>query len=200
MNKSRCAFLWGRKTLVNCFRSGWVWIMLVSLLLSIRVNASDTLNLSVMIAKGTCEFVLPPKVELGSVASSSFLENGGTASIAQFSIGLKKCTGSPSASEKAGIVFKGRTLLGDPTEIFNDDANGKAGFMFKEGTYSGNLANFKNSAGTVLKDSPSSMLKAGTVPEDGTSVPYTVGFVALDKVTPSQGDVTSSISFEISYN
>jgi len=180
----------------------WQYVFLAGLMLSgllcARAQASNTLKLSTLVVKGTCTFILPQDIDLGYAIPADFPQNGGTVRTRTFSIILKDCLGPTGGTERAGVVFTGTTLTGDPT-IFSEDTTGAAGFMFKEGDYTGGLSAFKAAAGTVKAGEPSqeSMFPRGTLPADGTVVPYSVGFVATG--TPPAGKVTAKVSFQMSY-
>lgn len=172
--------------------------LVVSGLLCIRAQAGDTLTLSTLMVKGTCTFTLPQDMNLGYAVPAEFTKNGGTVRTQTFGVMLSGCIGPTGGTERAGVVLTGTTLSGDPT-VFSEDASGVAGFMFKEGYYSGGLSAFKAAGGTVTAGVPGqeSLFQPGKLPVDGTVVPYTVGFVANG--VPPAGKVRATVSFQMSY-
>ncbi|HFD2064122.1 TPA: fimbrial protein [Serratia marcescens] len=163
-------------------------------------NPSAELTMEAAVSKGACEFTFPPKVDLGKVSADEFTRNGGTGSMKPFTLTIGHCVGG-GGTLRAGVVFEGRVLNGTNGTVFNDEPAGQAGFMFKEGTYTGTLADFRDAPGTVMAGKPTygTHFTPGEVPAEGTQLAYTAGFVSLPGVRPAQGNVVAKIVFRVSY-
>lgn len=164
-------------------------------------QAANILTLSTSVQVGTCEFILPPEVLLGYVLPGDFASHNGTASVRHFNVRLTGCTGPQGGTAIPGIVLSGNTLPGSNDEIFSDTPSLNAGFMFREGSYSGDLSDFQTPTGMVKKGEPTwqSRFQPGDIPADGTTLDYTAGFVSDGRATPSVGDVKAAVSFKIVY-
>lgn len=173
-------------------------ILFMAFIICPVVHATNVLSLSTTVFKGSCTFILPESVELGIATQEDFTLYGGTVHTLPFDVRLTGCIGPSGGTERASIIFMGTTLTSDRT-IFNDNASDMAGFMFKEGHYNGELSSFKSSSGTVTEGMPSQekFFIPGKLPDDGTIVPYTVGFVSNGK--PNTGRVSAKVTFQMSY-
>lgn len=176
---------------------------LIAILLSIApvAQAGNILNLKTSVQVGTCEFILPPEVLMGYVLPDDFASHNGTASVRHFNVQLTNCTGPQGGTAIPGIVLSGNTLPGSNDEIFSDTPSLNAGFMFREGSYIGDLSGFKTPTEMIRKGEPTwqSRFQPGEIPHDGTTLAYTAGFVSGGTGTPSLGDVKAAVSFKVVY-
>ncbi len=164
------------------------------------VEQSAELTMQAVVSKGACEFTFPPTVDLGKVSAVEFTRNGGTGSMKPFTLTIGHCVGG-GGTLRAGVVFEGRVLNATNNTVFNDDPGGQAGFMFKEGKYTGTLTDFRDAPGTVMEGKPTygTHFTPGEIPTEGTQLAYTAGFVSLPGVVPAQGNVVAKIVFRVSY-
>lgn len=162
-----------------------------------------------LVTKGACEFDVTPDLPFDKVIPADFTDNGGTAQIKTFSLKLHNCVGPEGGSARAGVSFFGATLT-DPgvapdDAVFSEESGGNMGFMFRAGKFTQSLANFrKDGPDVVLNDRPAtwddSRFTPGEVPEDGTGVEYTAGFVWNGKGTiPVNKTVKAVVTFAMNY-
>lgn len=178
------------------------------LLLAWAACSADNNELSVTakITNGTCRVVASPEnIIFAPVYTGRFSSYGATSQVLPLKLVLSDCNGLGGGVEQAAIKVEGQMAQNDFDPVLFLDQNGTTakgvGFILRAEKYTGNASDFYNPQKAVRNGDYTYNYLAGQVPENGTTLDYSVGLTAGNHTQPVEaGEVTSTLSFIFLYH
>ncbi|CAI1209559.1 TPA: type 1 fimbrial protein [Serratia liquefaciens] len=176
------------------------------LLLAWAACSADNNGLSVTakITNGTCRVAASPvSINFDPVYMGRLSSVGATSQILPVTLVLSECNGLGGGGEQAAIQVEGQMAQFD-SALFLDQSGTTAkgvGVMLRPEKYTGNPSDFYNPLKAVRSGDYTYNSLAGKVPENGTTLDYSVGLTTGNHSQPvAAGEVTSTLRFIFLYH